>query len=943
MSAWLLLIAWVWPLLLVWPAAGVRLRAPRADTLMPPLGAPQQALSQPLRGQLRDALPALGALPALVAALTLPLGTTLELPWLMLGTTLTLDAVARVYLLFTSILWLAAGIYAVFAFRGDPHAERFHALFLLAMAGNLWLIVGADLISFYVGFAMMGLSSYGLVVHNADRAALRAGKVYLVMALIGEVSLFAAFVMIVAQTDTLMPGAEDLAGLDTLTIALALLGLGVKAGLFPLHLWLPLAHPAAPIPASAVLSGTMIKVALLGWMRFLPVGAIAMPEWGTLLAAGGLVTLFFALPVGLVQSDPKVVLAYSSISKMGLLILLLGLILMEPALAPLGTAAIAFYAAHHALVKGGLFLGVGMRKHAHLQPLVLGLLVFLALALAGAPFTSGAAAKYEIKPLLESAHWTWISAAIAVSTFGTTLLMGRFIWVSVRTQPHPEPGYLWPAAAWGTLVGLVVLFPFVLGQPSGWLSNAVTVPAGIAAAVLIAAIARWKPGLFRHLVGSVPPGDLLLLAAPTRRAVAAVGAATQRYWRRIAGPVQDFALDRFERTFNAPDGDTERGLRQWPVAGALWIGISALMLLLLLGGQETMLPKEAPRTGAGVADTAAESQPDLAPAPERQTPRDTAAEMNDAHKAAPAPAVSAETGAETGADVDAGADPAAAPGPVNEQDSGARADGDGARQTEPARSDSAALDAPARSATSAEPESPRPQPAPADPPRTTSADDNGAQAPSPLSDPATSSPAKDDATAAEPDATGQAPRADSARAPAQPGPAEPSADDETTADTRGTADNGDAGDTTGNGDAADTGDTADNQVSRNNGDIGDTGADQSSRFASEQTDVGEDPCAPPARYVFAPFGDDPPRLQLDRCAPVGDQGLRALDAPPLTPALVRAVQRALNAAGYEAGPVDGIIGPRTRAALRALQRDAGFVEDGSISFDVLDALQPAEG
>jgi hydrogenase-4 component B len=113
--------------------------------------------------------------------------------------------------------------------------------------------------------------------------------------------------------------------LDGLAIGLLLLGLGVKAGMVPLHIWLPLAHPAAPVAASAVLSGTMIKTALLGWMRFLPVGAVALPEWGGLLAGAGTLTLLFALPIGLTQSDPKVVLAYSSISKMGLMMLVLGL------------------------------------------------------------------------------------------------------------------------------------------------------------------------------------------------------------------------------------------------------------------------------------------------------------------------------------------------------------------------------------------------------------------------------------------------------------------------------------------------------------------------------------------------------------------------------------------------------------------------------------------
>ncbi len=525
MIGWLLLLSWVWPLLLA-------ALAPRPRLWW---------------------LPGVGALPALLTALIVPLGTTLELPWLFLGTTLAMNPLTQVYLTFTSLLWLAAGVYAAFAQRGGEHAGRFNLLFLLAMSGNLWLIVGQDLFSFYVGFAMMGLSSYGLVIHDGRPAALRAGKVYLVMALFGEVCLFAALVLIASQTGTTLPSADDLAALDGLAIALLLLGLGVKAGMVPLHIWLPLAHPAAPIAASAVLSGTMIKTALLGWMRFLPVGAVALPEWGGLLAAAGTLTLLFALPIGLTQSDPKVVLAYSSISKMGLLMLVLGLALIEPALAPVAVAGIAFYAANHALVKGGLFLGVGMRKHAATRPpvvqaLVLGALVFLALSLAGAPFTSGAVAKYELKPIFGALDWVWIGFVVGVSTFGTTLLMVRFVWVSYRTEPHPEPGYRWPGIAWGALIGLVLLLPFVFGKPSAWLTNLVEVPLALNLGLLALLFAVLRPRLLAPLVDRIPPGDILALFTPVQaRAINWFRRADQR-WQSAHTRLEQRAVDAFEHS-----------------------------------------------------------------------------------------------------------------------------------------------------------------------------------------------------------------------------------------------------------------------------------------------------------------------------------------------------------------------------------------------------------
>lgn len=573
MTSTLLISAWLWPLLLA-GAVGLLPDGRGASFATESRGVAQRRSRWWL-------LPALGPVPGLAAGLVLPEGATTTLPWLFLGTTLGLDDVGRVFLLFTSTLWLVAGVHAAWNFRDAEHGRRFGALFLLAMAGNLWLIVGQDLASFYLGFAMMGLASYGLVIHNGDPAALRAGKVYLVMALIGEVTLFAALVLIALDAGVVNPTPDQLGQLDDLTIGLTIAGLAIKAGLVPLHLWLPLAHPAAPVPASAVLSGTMIKVALLGWLRFLPFGEAALPFWGQLLTGAGLLTLFFALPIGLVQRDPKVVLAYSSVAKMGLMTLALGLMLSEPALAPAGALTIALYAAHHGLVKGGLFLSVGLRKHAPWQPWVITGIAFLLLALAGLPFTGGAVVKYGLKPLLADAQWTWLAAAVAVAAVATTLLLARFAWVIDRTPSHPEPGWGWPALAWLVLLVLIVAFPFALGKPEAWKVNAITVPVGLVIAGLAAVIAwRW-PGATRPLIGLVPPGDLLALLAPIGRLAGRVGGVLLRLLHQLG--------ERTATLFGAmlaplaqSGGDAETRLRAWPVAGVLWLLLAVGLGLLLL-------------------------------------------------------------------------------------------------------------------------------------------------------------------------------------------------------------------------------------------------------------------------------------------------------------------------------------------------------------------------
>ena len=121
-------------------------------------------------------LPALMTLPALAAAMILPIGARLDVPWLLLGARFGLDGNGRIFLLFTAVLWLVAGLQAALTMGTDLRAGRFRLFFLLAMAGNLLLIVGQDLASFYLGFSLMGLAAYGLVIHSGEPAALRAGR-----------------------------------------------------------------------------------------------------------------------------------------------------------------------------------------------------------------------------------------------------------------------------------------------------------------------------------------------------------------------------------------------------------------------------------------------------------------------------------------------------------------------------------------------------------------------------------------------------------------------------------------------------------------------------------------------------------------------------------------------------------------------------------------------
>lgn len=441
--------------------------------------------------------------PALLASWSVAPGASVELPWLLLGARLGLDAMGRVFLAFGAVLWLCAGLSASIAAPSDPRAGRFRLFFLLAMSGNLGLVVAHDLATFYLGFALMSLAAYGLVVHDGTERARRAGRVYLVLTIVGEMALFAGFLLLVRRSGSLAPAAIDLAGAGALELWLLVLALGIKAGLLGLHMWLPLAHPAAPVPASAVLSGVMIKAGLLGWLRFLPLGRDSMPILGSGLMAAGGVAAFAAVVVGLSQRDPKVVLAYSSIAKIGTMALGLGIAAARPALAPALTAALVTYAAHHGLAKGALFLGVGVVQATPRRwPLVVQMIP--ALVLAGAPATSGAAAKAGLKQAAAGAV-PLLELGLSLAAVGTALLLMHFVALlgGKAGTSDRQPALALP---WIGLVAASLALPALLGGLERSASDLWPLLAALAIGVLVtrAPRLRWSAWL-----GRVPPGDVL--------------------------------------------------------------------------------------------------------------------------------------------------------------------------------------------------------------------------------------------------------------------------------------------------------------------------------------------------------------------------------------------------------------------------------------------------
>jgi len=508
----------------------------------------------------------LAPLPGLAAALLGPgQGVVLYADWLRL--TLTLDAPATVLLGGAALLWSAAGIYAGAYLGAKPGAERFACWWLITLSGSLGVFVTGDLVTFYLAFAMVSLAAYGLVVQDRTSAAYRAGEVYILLAVLGEVCLLLAFALLAAETPGDSLAIRDVvAGLPTapgrdLIVGLLLIGFGLKAGLVPLHVWLPLAHPAAPMPASAVLSGAIIKAGIIGLIRFLP-GEGAVPEWGGILAGLGLLTAFYGVAIGVTQRNPKSVLAYSSISQMGVAVAALGLGL---GLADAGAGvAVAFYALCHMLAKGALFLGIGVAMAAGRRWLwlALGPALILALGFGGLPGTGGALGKAAVKGLFGDGV---LGLLAGLSAAGSTMLMLHFcrrLAAKAAKDPaaRPPAGLLLP---WQALALAAIVVPWAVFAPAGlgdpWSSFAPEALTGALWPIGLGLALAWV--LPRLALPPIPEGDILLPASRCLEAGAP--------WAgRLAA--------------------LEAMLRRWPAAGTM------LLALVLIFGVAMLLAPGAP-------------------------------------------------------------------------------------------------------------------------------------------------------------------------------------------------------------------------------------------------------------------------------------------------------------------------------------------------------------
>lgn len=316
------------------------------------------------------AVSAAGAVIAAVAlgreasTLWLPIG----LPWM--GLHLRLDALSAFFALVVNLGAAGASLYAIGHGVHEEEPQRVLPFFPAFLAGMNLVLLADDAYGFLFAWETMSLASWALVVaHHRDGENLRAGYVYILMASFGTLALLLCFGLLAgpggAYSFEAMREAPPTAGIAAVAFLLAIIGAGSKAGLMPLHAWLPLAHPAAPSHVSALMSGVMTKVAVYGFIR-ITFDLNAEPAWWwavPLIALGGISAAMGVLHA-LMEGDIKRMLAFSTVENIGVIVLMLGLALafrgngMEAAAALALTAAL-FHVLNHMLFKSVLFFGAG--------------------------------------------------------------------------------------------------------------------------------------------------------------------------------------------------------------------------------------------------------------------------------------------------------------------------------------------------------------------------------------------------------------------------------------------------------------------------------------------------------------------------------------------------------------------------------------------------------
>ena len=390
-----------------------------------------------------------------------------------LSLTFRVDGLGFLFALIASFIWLMATIFALEYMNHEKSQGRFFAFFMLTYAGTIGVPLAGDLLSLLIFFELMSLASYVLVIHTQTDEAYSAGNLYLYMGIFGGMCLLTGMSIFYFNCGSLAIAPQTCLVKDFNSYYLAagllmIVGFGIKAGMAPLHIWLPKAHPVAPAPASALLSGIMIKTGAYGMIRV--INMIYTPDnsalsvnnlaagvsnlWAQLSGTGhiiiwfGIATMFFGVILAILQDNIKKMLACSSISQIGYIIMGIGVAAYLGYEGAMGLGGAVYHIFNHAFFKSTLFLAAGaivymtgeldMSKLGGLKekmPFTTAVVLIATLGIVGMPLFNGYASKTLLHHAIVEAyeHHHLYSLFIAEKIFtitsaGTVCYFLKFIY-----------------------------------------------------------------------------------------------------------------------------------------------------------------------------------------------------------------------------------------------------------------------------------------------------------------------------------------------------------------------------------------------------------------------------------------------------------------------------------------------------------------------------------
>lgn len=290
--------------------------------------------------------------------------------------TVQLDGLSAFFVLGLSVIAFCSSLYSIgylSHYYGKRNVGLFNFLYSSFILSMLLVLTSGNAVFFLFAWELMSALSYFLVVFESEHEeSRRAGVLYLVMTGLGTAFLLAAIMLMYAYTGSFdMTNAGAIPpGIKNMMFALFLIGFGTKAGVIPLHLWLPAAHPAAPSNVSALMSGVMIKTAIYGLLRFIfQYLGVQSQWWGAVLLAVGAVSAVLGVAYALMEHNVKRLLAFHSIENIGIILIGMGAAFLAFAnglkfAGSLALAACLFHTFNHTVFKSGLFLGAGAMQYA---------------------------------------------------------------------------------------------------------------------------------------------------------------------------------------------------------------------------------------------------------------------------------------------------------------------------------------------------------------------------------------------------------------------------------------------------------------------------------------------------------------------------------------------------------------------------------------------------